>query len=83
LIEFFTNNPFEVTVRTTQGFTRNFRTTKGVRQCVMSPLLFNLYTAELERLKKRGIGGIRVGRFRFWSLAYANDVVLIPKNKDN
>jgi len=34
----------EVTVRTGQGFTRSFRTTKGVRQgCVMSPPLFNIY----------------------------------------
>jgi len=49
----------------------------------MSPLLFNLYTAKLEkRLKKREIGGIRVGRFRFWSLAYADNVVLIAKNRE-
>jgi len=50
--------------------------------CDESPLLFNLYMAELEeRLKRRGIGEIR-GRLRFLSLAYADDVVLIAKNRD-
>jgi len=42
-----TNKIYEetkITIRTEQGFTRSFRTTKGVRQgCVMSPLLFNIY----------------------------------------
>jgi len=38
-----------VTVRTGKGLSRSFKTTKGVRQgCVMSPLLFNMYMAELE-----------------------------------
>jgi len=49
----------------------------------MSPLLFNLYTAKLEkRLKRREIGGTRIDRFRFWSLVYADDVVLITKNRE-
>jgi len=30
--------------------------------------------AELkERLKKRGIGGLRIGRIRIWNLAYTDD----------
>jgi len=63
-------------LRTGQKFTRSFRTTKGVRQgCVMSPFLFNIYMAELEeRLKKREIGGVRIGRIRIWNLAY--DIVI-------
>jgi len=49
----------------------------------MSPLLFKLYTAELEeRLKRKEIVGIIVGKFKFWNLAYANDVVLIAKNRE-
>jgi len=55
---------------------------KGVRQgCVMCPLLFNIYMAELEeRLERRGIGGI--DSQRIWNLAYADDIVLIAKNRD-
>jgi len=65
-------------VRTTQGYKkRGFKTRKGVRQgCVMSPILFNLYLAEIdERMKKKGIGGVGLGRTRIWSLAYADDIL--------
>jgi len=73
-----------VTMRTGKGFSRSFRTTKGVRQCcVMSPLLFNIYIAELEeRLEKRRIGGVGIGNKRVWNLAYADDIVLLAKNRD-
>ncbi|XP_029676802.1 uncharacterized protein LOC115243745 [Formica exsecta] len=60
----------EVAVRVKEDITEKFFTTKGVRQvCVMSPLLFNLYVAEIgKELERRNIGGIRVGRNRLWSL---------------
>jgi len=49
----------------------------------MSPLLFNVYMAELEeRLERRGIGGVDIGSRRIWNLAYADDVVLIAKNRE-
>lgn len=39
----------------------------------MSPLLFNLYIADLDDyMRRRGIGGIKVGKERIWFLAYAN-----------
>jgi len=42
----------------------------------MSPILFNLYLVEIDkRMKKRGIGCVRLGRIRIWSLAYVNDIV--------
>lgn len=74
----------EVTVRTGQGLTEGFWTEKGVRQgCVLSPLLFNLYIAELDSvLEKRGIGGVKIGEKRIWNLAYADDIVLLAKNKE-
>lgn len=74
----------EVVIRSRQGFTRSFRTRKGVRQgCVMSPLLFNLYMAELEeKLEKRKLGGVGIGRKRIWNLAYADDLVLLANNRD-
>jgi len=75
-----------VMIRTRQELTttRSFRTTKGVHQgCVMSPLLFNMYMAELkERLERRGIGGVGIGSQRIWNLAYADDIILIAKNRD-
>jgi len=73
----------EVSIRTGQGLTRSFKT-KGMRQgCVMSPLLFNMYMAELgEKLERRGIGGIGIGSQRLWDLAYVDDIVLIAKNRE-
>jgi len=50
---------------------------------VMSPLLFNIYIAELkERLEKRGIGGVGISNKRIWNLAYADDVILLAKNRE-
>jgi len=73
-----------VTIRTGEGLTRSFKTAKGVRQgCVMSPLLFNIYMAELEeRFERRGIGGVGVGNNRVWNLAYADDLVILAKNRE-
>lgn len=70
-------------MRTKDDVTRSFIVNKGVRQgCVMSPTLFNLYIADLDReLEKRGIGGVALGAKRIWSLAYADDMVLLAKNK--
>lgn len=50
---------------------------------MLSPTLFNLYIADLDRwFEKRGIGGIRLGKNRIWLLAYADDIVLLAKNKE-
>lgn len=71
-------------VRTKEGMTKIFKTTKGVRQgYVLSPLLFNLYIADMDKyMKRRGIGGIMIDNERLWSLAYADDMVLIAKNRE-
>jgi len=73
----------EVLVKTEEGCTESFRTRKGVRQgCVLSPILFNMYMAGLsEELRNRKIGGVEVGNMRIWELAYADDVVLLARNK--
>lgn len=74
----------DVTVRTKKEMTKIFRITKEVRQgYVLSPLLFNLYIADMDKyMKRRGIGGIIIDNERLWSLAYADDMVLIAKNRE-
>jgi len=56
-------------VRTKEGLTDEFRTHKGVRQgCVMSPLLFDLYIADIGKaLEDRNIGG---GGCRYLMIGY-------------
>jgi len=48
-------------MRTRQGYTEGFKTRKGVRQgCVISPILFNVYLAEInDKIKARGYRGCR------------------------
>lgn len=74
----------KVAVRVKEEVTAKFRTTKGVRQgCVMSPLLFNLYIADIgKELEMRNVGGVRIGNKRLWSLEYADDMVFLAKNRE-
>lgn len=64
----------EATIRTEDGFSKAFSSKKAVRQgCVLSPILFNMYVAGINNcMRKRGIGGIKLGQKRVWSLAYAS-----------
>jgi len=63
--------------------TKSFKTMKGVRQeCVMSPLPFKIYMELKEKLEKREIGGVGIGSQRIWNLAYADDIVLVVKNRE-
>ncbi|KMQ86480.1 hypothetical protein RF55_14524 [Lasius niger] len=74
----------EVVIRTKDGLSQSFITKKGVRQgCVLSPALFSLYIADIDKeLEKRNIGGIALGKSRIWTLAYADDMVIVAKNKE-
>jgi len=48
----------------------------------MSPLLFNLYTAEIEKkLRNRDMGGVGIGKMRIWCLAYVDDI-LVANNRE-
>lgn len=55
--------------------------TRGLRQgCPLSSTLLALYTADLEERMRRGqAGGVVIGRIKFWSLTYADDIVLLAK----
>jgi len=73
----------EVMVKAEGKCTESFVTRRGVKQgCVLSPVLFNLYMAGIHaELKNRRIGGVEVGNLRIWELAYADDIVLLARNK--
>lgn len=60
-----------------------FWTKKGVKQdCPMSPVLFNIYLMDLEtEMRKEQTGGVVIGREKFWTVAYADDIVLVAKSE--
>ncbi|XP_077277120.1 uncharacterized protein LOC143905535 [Temnothorax americanus] len=74
----------KVAIKSKEGLTKEFYITKGVRQgCVLSPMLFNLYIAEIRKvLEERNIGGIQLRDVRVWSLEYADDIVFLAKNRE-
>ena len=74
----------KVRVRVKDDLSEEFWTEIGLRQgCLLSPILFCIYIAGLEQeLKKRNIGGVKIRNERVWSLAYADDIVLLAKNRE-
>lgn len=71
-------------VRTEEGISERFGVRKEVRQgCVLSPLLFNLYIADIDTyMRNRGIGGVKLGKERIWTLVYADDLMIVAKNRE-
>ncbi|XP_071568694.1 uncharacterized protein [Temnothorax nylanderi] len=71
-------------VRVGNEIGEEFWTGRGVRQgCPLSPLLFNIMLADMEEEMGRvKWGGIRLGGKRIYTLAYADDVVLIAEDED-
>lgn len=61
-----------------------FWTNLGVRQgCPLSPTLFIAYIADLEQtLKNAQDGGTVVGKQKYWSLAYADDVGMVAETRE-
>ena len=71
-------------VRVGDRKTEDFWTEKGVRQgCPMSPTLFNIYVMDLEEeMRKEQTGGVTIGKEKFWTITYADDMVLLAKSEE-
>lgn len=50
---------------------------------MLNSILFLLLVADLEdEMKKEQVGGMQVRSERFWSLVYADDLVILAKNEE-
>lgn len=74
----------KVAIKSKEKMAEEFWTFRGVRQgCILSPFLFNMYIADLDKyFREREIGGLKLDKERIWSVAYADDVVLMAKNRE-
>ena len=70
-------------VKVAERYSEVFWTNAGVRQGdPLSPSLFTLYLADIEEtMAKAQDGGLIIGGKKFWTLAYADDVVILAKDK--
>ena len=67
-------------VKTGSGMSDTFKVKRGVRQgCVLSPLLFNIYT---DRIFREGLCGVKLGDEVFSNLRYADDTVLLAESEE-
>ena len=60
-----------------------FWTQKGVIQgCPLSPILFTIYISEIDEVfRKAQTGGVVVGSEKVWTLAYADDLVILANEE--
>src|SRR5437867_9514366 len=62
--------------------TREVAVERGVRQgCVISPMLFNLYSEFMIQEALEGVEGIRFGGVHITNLRYADDAVLVAEKR--
>lgn len=69
-------------VRIGEEVSEEFWTGRGVRQrCSLSPLLFNIVIVDLEE-DMGSWGGIKLGEEKIYSLAYADDMILMAEEEE-
>jgi len=69
-------------IRTTDGISRKICIRRGVRQgCIISPILFNLYSEYMMLDVQEKGKGIVIGGQNFTNLRYADDAVVISEEE--
>ena len=69
-------------VRTNNGESRTFKI-KGVRQgCIISPILFNMYSEELMREALENTEGIKVNGIKTTNMRYEDDTIIIAETEE-
>ena len=72
----------KVKVRLDRRKTRRVQTGRGVRQgCSLSPIMFNLYSECLTKEALDGLGDFSIGGQIIQTVKYADDLVLMAKEK--
>lgn len=71
-------------VRIEGELSKEFWQNRGIRQgCLLSSTLFNILIADLEEEMARGRwGGVKLGDRKIYTLAYADDVVLVAEKEE-
>src|SRR4029077_15710394 len=63
---------------------RDIKVERGVRQgCIISPLLFNLYSESMIRDAMQGVEGIKINEQNITDVRYADDAVLVADKRKN
>ena len=69
-------------VKLDDKLSKTFDVNQGVRQgCVLSPLLFNIFMADLPKLLEKG-GTVEIGHLKLSCLMWADDIVLLCETED-
>ena len=75
-------NQVKLCVRGNDSLTDIFPSSRGVRQgCLLSPVLFALYLNDLNCQIKESSQGVMLDDISIHSLLYADDLVLLAKNR--
>jgi hypothetical protein len=69
-------------VRTVGGMTDWIRCNKGVKQgCVLSPMLFALYVADIGERMQENMKGVHIGNIKVSGLFFADDLIVFAESE--